>query len=245
MWISTAPTAEPLWQGELEEAHAAHGGEQQAAYRSGAAAGSADLQTPGPVSIGRPQVFEIASLYEKGKTPPMISAMRDQADIYLVQLSCSFRPKRGHEIDWATFAVSLLPNRKRPVVAVDLHPLNVLLTAKRKLKVGIKAELTFHEVAKVGASEEAGVEYEELLPTVTANGVGESAASWDYSKPLGGDISGSKAMHMIVRAPKDSKTLKASISLSVSLGARRFRLPFIGPHKKHVLENVQLWPPRD
>jgi hypothetical protein len=241
MWIRAEADAVPLWEGELQEmpSEATAGDFRQQSRGLTASAGS-----PGVVSIGRPQVFEIASLYERGKMPPAVTASLQQADVYLVRLSCSFRPERGDEIDWARFEVSLQPTPNGSPFAVDLHPLLVEMRVKRNLKVGIKADLKFDESPSAGAEYSSGIEYTELVPSISAAGVGESAPSWDYSKTTGWRIVGSKLMHMIVRAPRQSRPLIASFALFAEVGARRFRILVFGTWENAaVLENVQLWPP--
>src|SRR5258708_5735622 len=44
------------------------------------------------VSIGQPETWALENLYPPGKLPQPIQTKLDQADFYLVRLSCSFRP---------------------------------------------------------------------------------------------------------------------------------------------------------
>jgi hypothetical protein len=241
MWITAIPGANPLWEGELAPVQ---GGQSvgEHVYRDSSSTPPLSSESPGVVSIGKPQVLPVASLYEAGALPPGVKAKLEQADYFLVQLSCSFRPERDDAIDWARFSVSLNSTKPGEVFAAELHPLSVEMKAKRKVKVGISSSLKFADAAEVGVEYGSGVEYPELSPIITAAGVGESRPSWDYTKMRGWQITGSKLMNMIVRSPKGTSRLTASLAIMAEVNARRFAILFEPETCGNELE-VQLWPP--
>lgn len=240
MWITAAPDDEPPWEGKLcaIESEELVG---KWSYRNFAPQPTSSLESPGTVSIGRPRVLPIASICEAGKLAAPVQERLEQADYFLVQLSCSFRPERDEVIDWARFAVSLNSSSPGDVFAAELHPLSVVIKEKQNVKVGISSSLKFCEVAEPGAEYCAGIEYPELVPTITAAGVGESHPSWDYTRTRRRKIAGSKLMSMIVRTPKGTDQLTASFTIQAVVRAHRFRVLF-GPDKRgDQLRDLQLW----
>jgi hypothetical protein len=240
MWITPKPDESPLWEGELAPTDRLASGE---VYRSSASPPETGPESPGVVSIGKPQVLPVAALYETGELPRGVAARLEQADYYLVQLSCSFRPERADAINWARFAVSLHSATPGDVYAAELHPMSVQIKAKRKVKVGINGSLKFAESAEAGVECSSGVEYPELTPIITAAGLGESRPSWDYVQMRGWQVTGSKLMNMIVRAPKGTERLTASLEIMAEVNARRFALLFEPETCSDALKDIQLWPP--
>ena len=65
-----------------------------------------------------------------------------------------------------------------------------------------------------------GLEYIELHPIISAAGIGEGQASWDYEEARGSKIQGSKYMHMLLKVPKGMKPITAFLDLTADIKIR-------------------------
>ncbi len=237
MWLKTPETIENiLWEGTLEpasdEALERLGGEwAMRGIKGDLAEAARDLPV---VSIGRPEVWTLAEVYPPDKMPHPLKAKLDEADFYLVRLSCSFRLRRGEsQIEWARFLVYLLPDSAaRQPIAFDLHPLMVTQEVKRNVKVSLAPSLKFTEIEGSIGGVEFGFEYPELQPLISAAGGGEATPSWDYQEAKGARVQGCKWMHLLVKAPRGTSPVRAILDLSADVRVRDVRLPVLGLRDK-------------
>jgi hypothetical protein len=232
MWLKAPATIDHvLWEGALEPAT------EEAVERLGrewAARGVKrdvrDAVRDLPiVSIGRPEVWALPEVYPPEKMPHPLRAKLDEADFYLVQFACSFRPVRKEsQVEWARFRVRLLPDGEaRQPIAFDLHPLRVTQEVKRNVRVTLGPSLKFREIeAKIGEVA-FGFEYPELQPRISAAGAGEAEPSWDYEEAKGAMVQGSKWMHLLARAPRGMETVRAILDLAADVRLRGTRLPVL------------------
>jgi hypothetical protein len=202
---------------------------------------------PPIVSIGRPQVWPLLMVLSPEKMSPPIQARVKEADFYLVQLFCSFRPVPGESrIEWARFEMHLLKDLiGHQPITLDLIPAQVTQEVKRHTKFTLAPTLKFQEVDVQGGSIEWGVEYRELEPVIIAAGGGEAIATWTYRTATGvSGVDGGKGMFLIVEAPKGMTTAYAKLRLSAKIRADGIRswfdwIPSRPPGQEDL--NVRLW----
>ena len=198
------------------------------------------------VSIGQPEVWQLAEVYPPEKMPATLRAKQEEADFYLVRLACSFRPARDDvKIEWARFLVHLMPDSAGQVtVAFDLYPLQITQEVRHNVKVTLSPTLKFMEVEASVGGVEFGFEYPELQPLVTAAGAGEANPSWDYEEAKGMQIQGSRWMHLLVKAPKGMPSGFALLDLAADVRLRGSLLPVLLRRERKELEThltTQLW----
>jgi hypothetical protein len=181
------------------------------------------------VSVGQPQVWPLVELFEEETVPAMIRQRLADHDYYLVRLSCSFRVRPNDlEIEWARFSIALETDHTgRQPLAVDLHPMTVAHKVQRDVKVALKPSLKFGPVTVGGLEAGVGLQYTLLEPEVSAAGVGEPTASWDYQATKITPLRGSKCMHLLVEAPTGMTAGEATINLDADLLHGGHRLPAI------------------
>lgn len=175
------------------------------------------------VSIGQPETWPLASLYELDRMPPLLRTKANEADFYLIRLACSFRPvRREARIEWARFVIALHSDREgRQPLAEDLYPNEINHEVQHRTKVTLSPSLKFQLVEASLGSAEFGFEYPELQPVITAAGHSSAEASWDYSEVPGAAMHGGKWMHLLVKAPKGMPSAEANIYLVADVAAAR------------------------
>jgi hypothetical protein len=177
--------------------------------------------------------------------PAILRSKVEEANFYLVRLSCSFRPKSdGPQVEWARFQVSLLPDQaSRVPVAFDLYPLQVTNEVKRNTKVTLSPTVKFQEVEASAGGLEFGFEYTEIEPIISATGAGESVPSWDYQAAKGVHLQGSKWMHLLIKAPREMASGSATLDLTADVIKEGFRLPVFARPKVASADplTIQLW----
>jgi hypothetical protein len=243
-----APDAveDPIWDGALEPDEAVEEARRGNGLGRDVAAGDAlDVRDLPIVSVGKPEVWNLAELYKPNALPVPLQARLGEVNFYLVRLACSFRPTPDRaRIEWARFGVSLRPDDAgRLATAFDLHPLLVTKEVKRNVKVSLSPTLKFHEVEAGIGSAEFGVEYPELQPVISASGAGESEPSWDFSTAAGERVHGSKWMHLVVAASTKMTACDATIDLTADVVSSGFRIPLFGRPKQAGADplTTRLW----
>jgi hypothetical protein len=195
------------------------------------------------VKIGRPESWRLVDLFHDG-LPPLLEASHDH-EFRLIRLACSFRPRqRGEGIEWARFSVQILPDDAgNQPVAFDLHPLEQVREVKRNLKVTLSPSLKFKEVEGSLGSLETGLQYDELQPTVSGSGIGETTPSWDFEATRGVDVIGTRVMHLITRAPRGMSAARAALEITADVVGAGFRIPVILRRERTEEDRleVRLW----
>lgn len=233
MWLKTPETIENiLWQGPLEPASdeaLERLGREWATLGVKGSPAQAARELP-IVSIGQPEVWTLPEVYPPEAMPHPLKVKLDEADFYLVRMSCSFRPQKDEsQVEWARFLVYLLPDSAaRQPIAFDLHPLLVTQEVKRNVKVSLNPSLKFYEVEGKAGGVEFGFEYPELQPIISAAGGGEANPSWDYEEAKGARVQGCKWMHLLVKAPRGTNPVRATLDLTADVRVRDARLPVLG-----------------
>ena len=222
MWLRTPETIEKvLWEAPLEPATEAVVERVAREWAVQGIRGGKDEILGGLpiVSIGWPETWALPEVYPPEKMPPALRAKLEEADFYLVRLACSFRPvRREKQVQWARFIVYLHPDAAgRQPIAFDLHPLMVTQEVRRNVKVTLSPSLKFHEIEGSVGGIEFGFEYSELQPIISASGAGEARPSWDYEEAKGTRVQGSKWMHLLLKAPKGMKPVRATLDLTADV----------------------------
>jgi hypothetical protein len=217
-----APPA--LWEGTMEL-------EESLPARDGAA--PAGLRELPLASIGRPETWPLASLYQPPAMPAGLRAKLAQSDFHLARFACSFRATdaagAAQRLVWARFTLELLPRADGVApIAFDLYPLAVTREAKRSRTLTLSPSLKFESV-EVGVGELAfGLEYPQQDALVSAAGAGESIASWDYTALKGMPIHGVQWMYALIESPRGFGPLHAVLDLAADLAAGNAVLRLLG-----------------
>jgi hypothetical protein len=175
------------------------------------------------VAIGDPQAWPLTVLYPIDRMPPEMRSRIAEAQFYIVRLHCSFRPKQNEiEIDWARFAVELLAlDDGEPPRAEAMHPEEEVNEVATSRKLTLSPSLSF-EAVDVSAGEIAfGIDYKALEPRVWGARDPPNTPSWDYQPTRTQKLQGSREMHLLVRAPIDSKGANARLHLAADLKRTR------------------------
>jgi hypothetical protein len=198
-----------------------------------------------PVSIGRPEVWELATLLSPGTAPGWLAAKAGEADFYLVRFACSFRlaPREG-VIEWARFRVLLQPDDdgRRPI-AFAIYPEQEVTEVRRNVKVALAPSLSFEEI-DVGVGEAGfGFDYVEMQPRVTGHGGGSHDIAWDFEPVRGQSVRGTKWMYALVSAPRGMSAGYAVLDLTADLAAHGFKIPLVLDREQREIHRrtVQLW----
>ncbi len=186
------------------------------------------LRTMPVVCIGQPETWTLQDFYAPGKLPRPIRMKLNQADFYVVRLSCSFRPVHDESrVEWARFRAALLPHTSTggQPLAFDIYPEQVVQEEKRQIKVTLSPSLKFQELEASLGSADFGFEYTEQVPLISAAIGSGFDPSWDYKAGPGQEVQGVKWMHMLVKAPKGMTSAKVLLELEADVLVRGTRLP--------------------
>lgn len=214
MWISM-PDEVPnvLWEGPLQlDDH-----KEVTSERRDGDSRVSDLQDLPVVSIGRPEIWSLTDLFSSVEVPGALSAKLEDADFYVVRLSCSFRPSQLQRIVWARYVAHFHGDSP---IALDLYPLSVTKEIQRGVKVVIDPSLKFLDSGARLGQVVFGTEYKEIVPLVSAAGAGESRPSWDYEAAKSNVVQGSKFMHVLLQTLKGSSVLELALSLVAEVRTR-------------------------
>lgn len=221
--ITPTEIENPLYEGQLEFTP---GSIEQAAREKGRESIRGELKSAGPVvTLGQPQCWNLAHLArEKGETlPAELSLLLRDADFYLLQLACSFRPERDSEVTWARFNVYLRPKTgQESPIAFDLYPREIYEKTKTDVKVSIAPSLKF--AAFEGATVEGGlgevvttIEFKKLEPVVIGFGALESVPNWDFEKHKDHPLRGSKFGYLIVKKPHSAEAVRLTLDIAADV----------------------------
>jgi hypothetical protein len=181
-------------------------------------------------SIGQPETWALHDLYPPRKMPRSIRAKLNRSDFYLVRLSCSFRPlHQESHVEWARFRATLLPHPttgEQPL-AFDFYPQHVMQGVKHQTKVTLSPMLKFQELEASLGSAEFGFDYTEQTTLVSATIGSSFDPSWDYRAGPGRDVSGTKWMYLLVKAPKGMTSGRALLELEADVLVRGARLSVV------------------
>lgn len=230
MWLKTPEKIENiLLESNLEPSDVETERVQRHFAGKGFAFNPQDLTNLPIVSIGKPETFELTSIYKPDEMPALLRAQCQASDFYLVRLCCSFIPVNNKkQLEWARFIVELHSNSTgQEAIAYDLYPMMVATEIKRNIKLNLGPTLNFQAINVAVGSIDFGIEYIEIQPSISAAGVGSKKPSWDYQETLGIKIQGSKFMYMIMKAPKGMRPIEASLDLVADVKIRDYLLPVV------------------
>jgi hypothetical protein len=246
MWLPVPNDGETFLEGSLELEAIPHGTPQRGDWPASQPPGQDVARSLPVVSIGQPQSWPLADLFEAAQIPATVRASLADADFYLVRLACSFRPARGEgRIEWARFLVEMHPDAAgRQPVTESQHPMEVTQPVQHQLKFILSPSFSFQPVQASVGEASVGVEYQELRPRISASGFGTAQASWDYFEVPGIEVVGGKWMHLVARAPKGTSGVSADLSVTadVRVGGRVVRA-VMGSKRRPVHDRRQalLW----
>lgn len=174
------------------------------------------------VTIGEPVWWSVAQIYQaEGKLPPSTLGLQlREADLFLLQMACSFRPSRHGRIEWARFGVYMRSRNtaaSKPIT-LDLHPMEVYDESRRDVHVSISPSLKFVETVEASLGEVAiQLQYSELLPVMTAAGAQESNFSWDMRETREHPLRGVRIFHALVKCPHGVRGVRTSFEVAADV----------------------------
>jgi hypothetical protein len=174
------------------------------------------------ISIGEPEASSFSDIYSPRKMDRPIRAMLKKADFHHVRLACSFNPNSDEErIKKALFVIRLHRDSKgnQPIIS-DMHPIAASCERKKNINVMISPQLKFLEIGASLGGMTYNEEYIENEPTISAIGIGEHQAKWNYKSVAGNEVQGSKKMHMLLRVPKGMEFVYATMYLIAEIQVR-------------------------
>jgi hypothetical protein len=183
-----------------------------------------ELETDLPVvSIGKPEVLRSLT-----RTSPPGYERLGSHDFYLVRFWCSFRAFESDiRFDAAHFRIRLSSSDGADLIAHDMYPAEVLYGVERNVQVSISPEVKFTEFGGKLGGLDYGFSYTELQPAIVAAGQGEATPTWGFSPTKGYALRGGKAVHLVVAAPADTLSGKATLDLTADVRKPgRVPLPF-------------------
>jgi len=216
-----APTEieDVLYEGQLEFTP---GAIEEAARQKGGGAIRAELKSVRPVvTLGQPQWWNLASLArEKGEVlPAELALLLRDADFYLMQLACSFRPERDSEVTWARLNVYLRPKTgQEDPIAFDLYPREIFEETQTDVKVSIAPSLKFAAFESIEAEGKLGeivttVEIRKVKPVVIGYGPLQSNPGWDFEKHKDQPLRGAKFGYLIVKKPHSAEAVRLALDV--------------------------------
>jgi len=187
----------------------------------------------GPVvSLGQPQCWNLASLArEKGTAlPAELALLLRDADFYLLELACSFRPERDCQVTWARLDAYLQPKvgQDNPV-AFDLYPLEVYNETKTDWKVNISPNLKFGMFEGVKIEGSLGemittINFRKLEPIVVGFGRNQANPGWDFETSKTQPLRGVKVGYVIVKKPHGAEAVRLILNISADVMTQHGRL---------------------
>lgn len=174
------------------------------------------------VTIGEPIWWNIGQIYQaEGKLPPSALGLQlREADLFLLQMACSFRPSRHGRIEWARFGVYMRPRNTTASnpITLDLHPLEIYDKLQRDVRVSVSPSLKFVESVEASLGEVAiQLQYTELLPVMTAVGAQESNFSWDMRETREYPLRGVRIFHALIKCPQDARGVRTSFEVAADV----------------------------
>jgi hypothetical protein len=162
------------------------------------------------VSLGKPDWWSDQAILGDQWHPP------DGGQRYgLARFKFSLRPESPTTIEQAEFTIHLLPQGGgRNPVAFDLFPREVMAERSRSLKVGIGPSLTFAEFEGSLGNVETTIDTSDVVPVITADGLGEATVRWTFQSQRKYPLNGSRIVYAIVELPPQVPAVRASLHLT-------------------------------
>jgi hypothetical protein len=226
MIVTPAEIERPIYEGHLEFTSEAV---EKTGRKKGRRPKPNEIRPLRPiVSLGQPQWWNLAHLArEKGNTlPAELSLLLRDADFYLLQLACSFRPEKDSQIEWARFTAYLRPKTgQESPIALDLYPREIYDKTKTNIKVNIAPSLKFAAFESATVEGRVGeivttVEFRKLEPVIIGYGALESAPNWDFEKHKDHPLQGSKFGYLIVKKPRIAKAVRLTLEITADVVTR-------------------------
>ena len=155
----------------------------------------------GVVSVGRAFVFDALKwAAAHGLSPdPSTSLLAADNQFYLVRLPVSIRPGERQAVQF--FAVDIkLESYDDQALCWSLMPERVEEEMKISTEAGLNAELKLSS-GSLGASLGKKTEVVVYQPYITAFGIGETTAAWEFEPTEGRTLRGVQVLHFVVKAP--------------------------------------------
>jgi len=185
--------------------------------------GKSKLSSP-MIGIGRPQWWDLAKLAKEAGKPisPKMEILLKDANFYLVNLACSFRPSRSSWVEAASFSVYMrAKNGNAEPIAYDLFPRDIQEETKTDVKFGISPSLKFTDLEVKLGTVDFTLQCKKLEPVITAFGALQPDPGWDFMRTKKQDIRGPKFMYLIVKRPKGVEAVRISFELSAQVRIRQ------------------------
>lgn len=231
--ISTpAEPQEVLWEGRLEapeplvDDFLRKGGGEETDAR--------DVKAARPAAtIGRPNHWDLEALARESGTDlaPELRLLLAGSRFSLLQLSFSLRIRERAHVERAWLVAHMEPEDEAQSVVYSYFPDRLLEPESRKVEIAVAPNLQLGpfsgELGKVATT----IEFERLEPVVYASGLGETTATWDFSRHPQHPLVGGRFCYLVAQRPRTSKAIRLQLDLSadVRVGARWNPLSYVVP----------------
>jgi hypothetical protein len=180
---------------------------------------------PGPmVTLGQSQWWNLARLArEKGESlPAELSLLLHDADFYLLQLACSFKPERDSQVTWAQFNVYLRPKiGPETPIAFDLYPREIYDESQTDVQVSIGPSLKFADVELALGQAVTTIEFRRIEPVIVGFGALQSDPGWDFEAHNNHPLRGAKFSYLIVKKPHSAEAVRLTLDISAEVETKQ------------------------
>jgi hypothetical protein len=195
------------------------------------------------VTLGQPQWWNLDHLMrKKGQPlPAEVALLLPDADFYLVQLACSFRPARDAQIEWARLTAYLRPKtgQENPI-AFDLYPREIYDKTQVSRKISIAPSLKFAPFEGSVGEVVTNIEFTKLEPVIISHGILESAPNWDYENTKNYPLRGSKFGYLVVKKPRRAEAVRLTLDIAADVSTRHGLLSarFVEKDRAHLTQVI-------
>jgi hypothetical protein len=185
------------------------------------------ILTPGPIiKIGVLQWWHLTPmLKQSARTNPdpdiatKLNTFYNEAEAYLVQVSCAFRSDIERQIEHARLTTYLRPQfgQKNPI-AMDIYPRQVKSYIKPDTisNVEITSSLAFREKDE-SSSAWMNIVFKNQTPTIIGDTTAESAPYWEYKAYQGQPLLDSRFGYLIIKKPRPAKSVRLTLDINASV----------------------------
>lgn len=169
------------------------------------------------VSLGNPTWWNDHQIFGDNWTKPAGSKRYG-----LARFVFSLRPKDKQIVKEAEFTVYLQAQNggSNPTV-FDLFPKNITEEQTGEVKAEINPQLKFAKVAEVSiGSVGVTANKRNAKAIITADGIGESTARWNFKAHPVAPLTGSQIVYVIVELPRGITVTRVSVQLSAEVTTR-------------------------
>ena len=145
----------------------------------------------------------------------------------LARFAFSLRPEKGQEVRKAELIVVLNPaNGDQKPITFDLLPKAVNEEQTGTFTISLSPSIKFSSIGNLGSAEaylgkaEYTIPLRQVVPVITADGIGENLAHWVFSLHRARPLTGSQLTYAIIGLPQSTSAVRAMLHLKVEIATR-------------------------